>query len=114
MIPQGFAQDWEDHWNSHDLPRILGHYTEDVVFSSRKAVPLTGSGTLRGKRALASYWQAALENQPDLRFKTTRVFVGHDILVITYTNHRNIKAAETLHFNDAGLVWQASASHAET
>ena len=29
-----FAAAWIAAWNSHDLARILAHYTEDVVFHS--------------------------------------------------------------------------------
>ena len=29
-----FAADWIDSWNSHDLGRILSHYTDDFEMSS--------------------------------------------------------------------------------
>ena len=29
-----FASEWVEAWNSYDLERILGHFTEDVTFSS--------------------------------------------------------------------------------
>ncbi|MGH3529462.1 MAG: nuclear transport factor 2 family protein, partial [Pseudonocardiaceae bacterium] len=29
-----FADDWVEAWNSHDLDRILSHFTDDVVFTS--------------------------------------------------------------------------------
>ena len=29
-----FAEDWIASWNSHDLARILSHYTEDFEMSS--------------------------------------------------------------------------------
>ena len=112
MVPVDFAKDWEAGWNSHDLDRILAHYAEDVVFRSRKAIPLTGQGTVIGKSELRAYWANALTRQPELSFKVTEVFEGHDTLVITYRNHRGVHAAETLLFNDAGLVTEASASHA--
>lgn len=112
MIPAGFAHDWEAGWNSHDLDRILAHYTEDVVFRSRKAIPLTGDGFFVGKGALSAYWGAALDAQPNLRFKVTKVYEGHDILVIAYLNHNDIHAAETLKFDTDGKVTEASAAHA--
>ncbi len=38
MIPiqdvQGFAQEWIDAWNSHDLDRILSHYADDFQMIS--------------------------------------------------------------------------------
>ncbi len=29
-----FAREWIESWNSHDLERILAHYTEDFEMSS--------------------------------------------------------------------------------
>ena len=29
-----FAADWIDAWNSHDLERILGHYSDDFEMCS--------------------------------------------------------------------------------
>ena len=113
MIPPGFAKDWEAAWNSHDLNRILSHYDDEVVFRSAKAVATVGTGIIHGKTSLRDYWARALERQPDLRFQVTQVFEGHDMLVITYSNHAGRSAAETLLFDDAGLVIQASACHAD-
>jgi len=107
-----FARAWQDAWNSHDLDRILAHYREDVVFRSRKAVDVVGSAEVRGKAALRRYWALALAAQPDLRFTVQGVYVGPDILVLTYENHKGVLAAETLRFDATGLVVDGSASHA--
>ena len=106
-----FAEAWEAAWNSHDLDRILAHYSSDIVFRSHKAVRLTGSGELRGKDALRAYWAKALAAQPDLSFVVVDVLHGHGMLVITYRNHRDVLAAETLRFGPDGLVVEASACH---
>ena len=58
------------------------------------------------------YWQAALDKQPDLHFTVRDVFAGHEMMVITYENHRGVLAAETLYFGADGLVTQAAACHA--
>lgn len=110
--PQTFARAWQDDWNSHDLDRILAHYSDDIVFHSQKAVALTGQGEVVGRAALRAYWAAALDRQPDLRFTVQQVFGGHRMLVLTYTNHRNVLAAETLYFAPDGLVYRAAACHA--
>ncbi len=112
MIPnyQDFAREWEAAWNSHDLDVILSHYSDDVVFRSRKALIYSGNGETRGKEALRAYWQAALEAQPDLKFEVEHVFGGHKMVVILFRNHKGQFAAETLHFHDDGLVDQASGS----
>lgn len=106
-----FAKAWQDAWNSHDLARILSHYSEDIVFRSHKAMRLVGSGELRGKGALRAYWAEALAQQKDLRFRVKDVFHGHGMLVISYVNHHGILAAETLRFGPDGLVVEASACH---
>jgi len=111
MDAESFAKDWEDGWNSHDLDRILSHYREDIVFRSRKAVPLVGAGEIIGHEALRAYWQAALEKQPDLKFTIQHVFEGFEMIVISYKNHRDILAVETLYFDEFGRVYQASACH---
>lgn len=108
-----FVKEWEIAWNSHDLDQILAHYHDDIVFRSKKAIPLVGSGEVRGKANLRSYWAAALERQPDLNFRVQNVFEGHQMMVITYRNQNNILAAETLYFDAAGLVCQAAACHAD-
>ncbi|WP_147125720.1 nuclear transport factor 2 family protein [Shimia ponticola] len=113
MIPNSFASEWETAWNSHDLDRILFHYSDDVVFRSKKAVKTVGTGIVRGKPALRAYWRKALDRQPDLRFAVTGVFHGHDMLVMTYTNQAGRSAAETLLFDAQGLVIEASACHAD-
>ncbi|MEX0370595.1 MAG: nuclear transport factor 2 family protein [Tateyamaria sp.] len=111
MDYDAFAIAWEAAWNSHDLDRILGHFAEDVVFRSHKAMRLVGHGELHGKDALRAYWARALDAQPDLSFVVVDVLHGHGMVVITYRNQRNVLAAETLRFGPDGLVVEASACH---
>lgn len=106
-----FARDWEAAWNSHDLDRIMVHYHPDVTFRSAKAQALVGEGTLRGHADLRAYWARALERQPNLTFRVIDVFEGHGMIVITYLNHHDTLAAETLRFDDDGHVVEASACH---
>ncbi|SFI65186.1 YybH family protein [Albimonas pacifica] len=110
---RAFAEDWEAAWNSHDLDRILAHYAPDVVFRSRKAAALVGSGEVRGLEALRAYWGAALARQPDLAFTVTQVYAGHGMLAIAYRNHRGVEALETLRLGPDGRVVEASACHAD-
>lgn len=109
-----FVKGWENGWNSHDLDLIMAHYREDIVFRSRKALALTGQGELRGRLALRAYWKAALDVQPELRFQVQDVFEGHDMLVISYLNHKGVLAVETLYFGADGLMFQAAACHRST
>ena len=108
-----FAEDWVAAWNSHDLDRILAHYAPDIEFRSRKAARLVGGGTVRGKAALRAYWAKALAGQPDLRFTLGAVYLGHEMLTLTYRNHRGVEASETFQFGAGGLVIRSAACHAE-
>lgn len=111
MDYRAFAEAWEAAWNSHDLDRIMAHYSPDIIFRSRKAMRLVGQGELRGRAALRSYWAKALAAQPGLSFVVVDVFEGHGVIVITYRNQTNVLAAETLRFGPEGLVVEAAACH---
>ena len=52
-----FARDWIDSWNSHDLERILSHYSDQFEMSSPVIIQVAGepSGTLKGKDAVGAY-----------------------------------------------------------
>ena len=107
-----FPDEWQDAWNSHDLDYIRSHYADNITFRSRKAIPLTGTGEIHGKTQLRAYWSKALANQPDLHFTLRDIFHGHQMLTLTYTNHKAVLAAETLWFAPDGLVHTAAACHA--
>ncbi len=106
-----FASRWEQGWNNHDLDVILSHYHDDILFHSQKAVALIGTGEIKGKPALRAYWQAALTKQPDLAFRVQDVFEGYGMITITYLNHQEVLAAETLYFDESGQIYQAAACH---
>jgi hypothetical protein len=98
--PQSFANEWLAAWNSHDLVRILGHFTDDIVFRSPHAVELAGepSGEVRGKDALRAYWSTGLSRRPDLRFTLDGVRASIDAIVILYRDELGRSCAEVLEF----------------
>ena len=108
-----FAEDWLASWNSHDLERILAHYTEDFEMSSPLIVQLMGepSGTLNGKAAIRAYWAKALVRLPDLQFDLTAVLVGASSLVIQYRGPRG-PSAEVFWFDAQNKVYRAAAHYA--
>ncbi|WP_299536335.1 nuclear transport factor 2 family protein [uncultured Streptomyces sp.] len=112
---RAFAQRWQDDWNSHDLDRILAHYSEDVTFRSPMIVRFTGdpSGTVRGRAALRAYWEAGLKLVPDLRFEVMDVRAGVDAVVIDYRNQIGGRVTEVLMFRD-GLVNAGFGAYGET
>ena len=97
-----FAEEWVAAWNSHDLERILEHYTDDVVFASPRVVQLMGEprGEVRGKEALRVYWERGLKQLPDLLFCLEDVLISVDSIVINYRNERQQAVAEVLTFRD--------------
>lgn len=110
---EGFATEWIEAWNSHDLERILSHYTEDFEFSSPIIVQLMGepSGTLYGKAAISHYWSKALARAPNLRFELAHVLYGVRSLVIHYTRHDGRLASEYFEFGLSGKVVRSAAHY---
>lgn len=109
-----FAKEWIDSWNSHDLERILSHYTDDFEMSSPLIATVAGepSGVLKGKEAIGAYWSKALAKFPNLKFELEGVYVGAVSIILTYTNvTRGVKAAEVFYFNEDGKVYRASGNY---
>jgi hypothetical protein len=114
MLSQDFAKqfavEWVAAWNSHDLERILSHYTDDFEMSSPYIVQMMGlpGGKLQGKAAAGAYWRKALDRAPNLHFELIEALVGLDSVVIYYRGARGM-AAEVFFFNEAELVTRAHA-----
>jgi len=107
-----FAADWIDSWNTHDLDRVLAHYTDDFEMSSPVIIKVAGepSGTLQGKEAVGSYWAKALQLIPDLHFELITTLVGVDSITLYYQGARGL-SAEVFHFNQDGKVTRAYAHY---
>lgn len=110
---QHFAADWIEAWNSHDLARILSHYSEDFEMSSPYIAQIAGepSGTLKGKTAVGAYWKLALARMPELRFELKEILVGAQSLTLHYRGARGM-AAEVFFFDESGRVARAAAHYA--
>lgn len=108
-----FAHDWIDSWNSHDLGRILAHYSDDFAMSSPVIVEIAGesTGTLKGRDAVGAYWAKALALLPDLRFELIATLVGVDSITLYYRGARGL-AAEVFHFGEDRKVVRAYAHYA--
>lgn len=107
-----FANEWVEAWNSHDLPRVLEHYTDDFEMSSPVMIQmgLSETGTLKGKDKVASYWANALKKYPDLHFELIEVLSSVNSIVIYYHTINNRLSAELFMFNEQGKVYN-SAGH---
>jgi hypothetical protein len=101
-IAEKIAKEWIDAWNSHDLTRILSHYTEDFQMSSpfiTKFNPDSG-GNLVGKQAVGEYWERALVKYPDLHFEYHDVYFSVNMVCISYQSILNLQAVEWLVLED--------------
>jgi SnoaL-like domain len=109
-----FAKDWIESWNSHDLERILSHYSDDFEMSSPLIAQIAGepSGTLKGKQMVGAYWAKALTLIPNLRFELVTTLVGVNSITIYYRGARGM-AAEIFHFDAARKVVTAFAHYAD-
>jgi hypothetical protein len=110
-----FAEEWIESWNSHDLDRILSHYTDDFEMTSpfiikRMKEP---SGTLRGKENVRPYWQIGLSAQPPLKFELIDVLMGVRSMAVHYRRTSGKPAVEILVFNDEGKVVQGTAHYSD-
>ena len=101
-----FVDSWLRAWNAHDLDQVLGHFADDVVFTSPVAAQLIegSDGVVRGKAALREYWTEGLRRIPDLRFELVDVYLGVDTVVINYRNQRGGLVNEVLTFDGALVV----------
>jgi ketosteroid isomerase-like protein len=110
---EGFAREWVDSWNAHDLERVLSHYSDDFEMSSPFIVAFSGepSGTLKGKANVGAYWRAALERIPDLHFELLQVFVCVNSITIYYRAVLGKLATEVLFFDADGKACKGLAHY---
>ena len=117
MIEKGFAEefarDWIESWNSHDLDRILSHYSDQFEMSSPKIIQIAGepSGTLKGKKAVGSYWSRALELIPDLKFEIVTTLIGVESITLYYKSAGGQLAVEVFYFGPDHKVLRAYAHY---
>jgi len=109
---QHFADEWMEAWNSHDLTKILSHYSEDFEMASPLIVKVTGvqSSTLKGKKAVGAYWEKGLALMPTLHFELDTILVGVDSITLYYRSARG-KVAEVFFFDVNNLVVKAAAHY---
>jgi ketosteroid isomerase-like protein len=104
--PIEFSRIWEAAWNRRDVEAVLAHFAEDAVFTSPLAqqVGFASDGVVRGREALRRYWLAALDKNPDLRFRVTAVYRGVDTVVIAFRTQHGVDRLEILRFADGRIV----------
>ena len=117
VFAKKFADDWISSWNSHEMSRVLSHYTDDFEMSSPFIIQSkvgNPSGTLKGKDKVAAYWEAGIKTQ---NFVLVDVFAGSHSIAIHYirltspVGSPNRVAVETEEFNADCKVIRSSAMY---
>ena len=111
-----FATGWADAWNRRAVEEVLGHFHDDVVFTSPTALAVVGTPVVRGKDALRAYWNKAMSGIESLRFTVHRALWDASLneLAIIYTaeiNGRSKRVSENLTFDANGKVIAAEVFH---
>jgi hypothetical protein len=111
-----FAEEWVTDWNSHELEKILTHYSEDFIIESplaEKRIP-GSNGKVTGKANIKAYWKMGLGANSKLEFEIIDIFCGVGYITIYYKNKStNKRVIEMLHFNQEKLVDRAIVNYSE-
>lgn len=108
-----FANEWIDSWNSHDIERILKHYSEDIKITTPMIKDAGGinKGSLQGKNEIREYWTIALKKIPDLNFKLIDVVSGVESVALYYDSVMGKKAIEVMFLNKQGKIQEMIAHY---
>lgn len=109
-----FAEEWIASWNSHELERVLSHYTDDFQMSSPRiaALGFSETGTLQGKEAMRAYWGPSLGEDSRVNMDHIATYLGANSITISYRSVASGRmAAEVLLFDDDGRVYESFAHY---
>lgn len=100
------AHDWHSAWNSRDAKAICALYADNVVFISPfvAKLGLSERGVLTDIRALYDYVSMTLSRVANLKYDMVANCVGSQGQTIVYRNQSSHIVAETLEYNDEGLI----------
>jgi hypothetical protein len=108
------ARGWIAAWNSHDIDRILSHYSDAIELTSPLVSRILGAGVnvVSGKAALRKYFLRGLDAFPDLKFELWGAYPGLDTLIVHYQSVRGLHGAEFMRIDSSGRVCQVIAHYA--
>lgn len=108
-----FTTEWLNAWNSHDLEEIIGHYSENIDFSSPviQEMGIDAAGRITQKDELRAYFKRALEKYPDLHFELYHELKGVNSIVLSYKSVRNSLSAEYMELDTAGKIIKVRAHY---
>jgi ketosteroid isomerase-like protein len=111
---RAFADRWISDWNNKDVEAVLGHFSENVVFTSPRAKAVLCSPRVEGKSRLREYWTKAIHRIQAIRFTLDYVISDGDRMSIVYIaeiDGKRMRAVEFFVFGDDGLVREGEAMH---
>ena len=108
-----FAQEWLMAWNSHDLNKIMEHYSENIDFVSPiiQQMEVNAEGKITNKNDLRDYFLKALQKYPDLHFELYHELKGSHSIVLFYRSVNNSFSAEYMELNNEGKVSKVRAHY---
>src|SRR5438105_188685 len=90
------ALKWIEAWNRKDIPAVLTHYEDDVVFYS-PTVPRRWNitdGKLNGKDALEKHFRKAMEEVPGMHIELLSILFSVNSLILIYKRENGKIAAD--------------------
>lgn len=113
---EAYAARWIDAWNSMVLDQALALWADDMEFCSPLAAEITGSAILRGKAAVARYWETALAQAGRLHFELVEALWDPAVRAVTIIYRRERAgqvrlAAEIIHLDGEGRGVRGLALH---
>lgn len=108
-----FAEEWLDAWNSHDLDKIMEHYSENIDFVSPiiQQMGINAEGKISTKDNLREYFSKALQKYSDLHFEFYHELRGAHSTVLFYRSVNNSFSAEYMELNNEGKVSKVRAHY---
>jgi hypothetical protein len=108
------ASRWAAAWNSGDVEEVLSHFHANTIFRSPVAASVVGTGEIRGKEELRSYWREALRRIGDLQFTVFRVMWDSErremmVLYRAKLGDTTKRVCERMVLDSDGLVVEAEA-----
>ena len=75
MVSEKVVQDWYSAWNSHDIEKILGFYTDDCLYEG------VAMGTVaHGKQELVANLKRIFTDYPDTRLDFSSTFYCENVV----------------------------------
>jgi hypothetical protein len=108
-----FIEEWINSWNSHDIDKIMIHYSDSIDFTSPFIIQLNNdpNGKISNKNDLKDYFIRALNKFPHLHFDLLNIFLSVNSLIIHYKSVNNKIAAEYFQFDDHGKIIKVNAHY---